>query len=168
MLKSINNQLNNIFMNKRNLALLVALMGLAGVLGTIALVINKDNSADLYSEFRAEFKNSDIKVLDNYTSLSQSIELLQSNKKAWELNKKQNPKMDQPKPTLERLSKSSDEILTSIEAEKKKMLEIKARFDKINCDKVKPEDKPHCDKIKSNFDGVSSRYDNYTSSIKNW
>lgn len=134
------------------------------VTGLSAIFLFKsDNSGDKYTEFRSEYKNSDIKVLDNYTSLTRSVELKISDKKYWQgLNDMNGGKTTYPKPTLE------TDTVGKLETESKQMEEIKQKFDKINCDKVKPDDKADCSIIKSNFELNKSKYNNLITKVKNF
>lgn len=124
-------------------------------------VFKPDDSGSKYSEFRSQYKNSDIKVLDNYTNLTRAVEQKISDKKYWQgLNDTNNGKTTYPKPTIE------PDTAGKLETESNKMEEIKQKFDKINCDKVKPEDKTDCNKIKANFDGNKAKYNDLITQVK--
>ena len=140
------------------LAILIILTGLSAI-----FLIQSDNSSDKYTEFRNEYKNSDIKVLDNYTSLTRAVEVKISDKKYWQgLNDTNGGKTTYPKPTIEA------DTASKLETEAKKLEDIKQKFDKINCDKVKPEDKADCNKIKTNFAGNSTKYKDLIAQVKNF
>lgn len=156
-------------MNTKKITLILAVLAIAGVIGTITLVTNNDKSGDLYTEFRAEFKNSGVKVLDNETVLSRNVEQKFSDIKSWEYGfETTKGKTTNPKPTLDNLGVNKDDIITKINKEKDYLKGLKARFDKINCDKVLPKDKPDCRKITTNFNGVEERYNGYISKINNF
>ena len=156
-------------MNTKKITLILAVLAIAGVIGTITLVTNNDKSGDLYTEFRAEFKKSNIKVLDNYTDLSTIVELKLSSITSWEYAMKtSNGKTTSPKPTLDSMGKNKEDIISEINKEKEYLRGLKARFDKINCDKVLPKDKPDCRKITTNFNGVEERYNGYITKINNY
>lgn len=148
-------------MTKKILIIISMILILTGL--SVFFVFKSDNSGDKYTEFRNEYKNSDIKVLDNYTNLTRSVELKISDKKYWQgLNDANNGKTTYPKPTIEA------DTVSKLEIEAKKMEGIKTKFDPINCDKVKPEDKADCNKIKANFAGNNAKYTDLVTKIKNF
>jgi hypothetical protein len=146
-------------MNKKILIILAILLIVTGL--SAIFLFKSDNSGDKYTEFRSEYKNSDIKVLDNYTSLTRAVELKLSDKKYWQgLNDMNGGKTTYPKPTLE------SDTTSKLETEAKQMEEIKTKFDPINCDKVKPEDKSDCNKIKANFESNKVKYSDLITKVK--
>jgi hypothetical protein len=146
-------------MNKKILIILAILLIVTGL--SVIFVFNADNSGDKYTTFRSEYKNSDIKVVDNYTSLTRVVELKLSDKKYWQgLNDMNGGKTTYPKPTLE------SDTVNKLELESKQMEEIKTKFDPINCDKVKPEDKADCSKIKANFESNKVKYNDLITKVK--
>ena len=82
--------------------------------------------------------------------------------------KTSNGKTTSPKPTLDSMGKNKEDIISEINKEKEDLRGLKARFDKINCDKVLPKDKPDCRKITTNFNGVEERYNGYITKINNY
>jgi hypothetical protein len=147
------------FMNKKILIILAILLIVTGLL--VIFVFKADNSSENYTTFRNEYKNSDIKVLDNYTSLTRAVELKLSDKKYWQgLNDMNGGKTTYPKPTLE------SDTASKLEIEAKKMEEIKVKFDPIVCDKVKAEDKTDCNKIKANFESNKAKYSDLITKVK--
>jgi hypothetical protein len=146
-------------MNKKIIIILAMLLIVTGL--SVIFVFKADNNADKYTSFRSEYKNSDIKVLDNYTSLTRAVELKLSDKKYWQgLNGMNGGKTTYPKPTLE------IDTVNKLETEAKKMEEIKTKFDPINCEKVKPEDKADCNKVKSNFESNKGKYSDLITKVK--
>ena len=148
-------------MNKKILIILAILLIVTGL--SVIFVFKADNSGDIYTTFRSEYKNTDIKVVDNYTNLTRAVELKLSDKKYWQgLNDMNSGKTTYPKPTLE------SDTVSKLETEAKKMEEIKTKFDPINCDKVKPEDKADCNKIKANFETNKAKYSDIITKVKNF